>query len=197
MTDPTTHTAERRTSGRAVVVLLGGPSAEHDVSVVSGWAIADGAGRLRVRRRADLHRPGGRWWQLPATAAAGRPRPGTFDDPAAIGAQGPWRPGEALDRIASRPVAPIVFPALCTARSARTAPSRRCSRPTTWPYAGAGVAASAVGMDKALFKRLVRGLGMPVVDWVEVTPARWAERPRGRPGELAAFSREGAPARCG
>jgi D-alanine-D-alanine ligase len=43
------------------------------------------------------------------------------------------------------------------------------------PFAGAGVAASSVGMDKALFKRLTRGLGMTVVDWLEVTAARWAE----------------------
>jgi D-alanine-D-alanine ligase len=35
------------------------------------------------------------------------------------------------------------------------------------------VTASAVGMDKALFKRLARGLGLPVTDWVEVRAARW------------------------
>jgi D-alanine-D-alanine ligase len=55
-------------------------------------------------------------------------------------------------------------------------------------YAGAGVAASAVGMDKALYKRLVRGLGMPVVDWVEVTATRWAGDREGVLGELASFS---------
>ena len=58
----------------AVVVLLGGPSAEHDVSVVSGWAIADalaGAGLAVERTYIDLL---GKWWSMPADAASGRPR---------------------------------------------------------------------------------------------------------------------------
>ena len=43
-------------------------------------------------------------------------------------------------------------------------------------------------MDKALFKRLVRGLGLPVVDWREVRAARWAAEPAGVLGELEAFA---------
>jgi D-alanine-D-alanine ligase len=37
-------------------------------------------------------------------------------------------------------------------------------------------------MDKAIFKRLVRGIGLPVADWREVRAARWA---LDRPGVLA------------
>ena len=48
-------------------------------------------------------------------------------------------------------------------------------------YTGSGVAASALGMDKALFKRMCRGLGLPVVDWREVRAARWRDDPDGRP----------------
>ena len=48
-------------------------------------------------------------------------------------------------------------------------------------YTGSGVTASAIGMDKAVFKRLVRGIGLPVVDWLEVRAERWAARPRRRP----------------
>ena len=186
-TDPKSRTTERRKEGKAVAVLFGGPSAEHDVSVVSGWAIADAladSGYAVERFFIDLS---GRWWQVPATAASGRPRPGTFDDPAAIGARGPWRPGEALDRISSRPVAPIVFPAL-HGPFGEDGTVQALLEAYDLAYVGAGVAASAVGMDKALFKRLVRGLGMPVVDWVEVTAPRWASA---RPlvlDEIAAFS---------
>jgi D-alanine-D-alanine ligase len=193
-TDPTTHTAERRTEGRAVAVLLGGPSAEHDVSAVSGWAIADSladSGYAVERIFIDL---AGRWWQLPATAAAGRPRPGTFDDPASIGARGPWRPGEALDRISSRPVAPIVFPAL-HGPFGEDGTVQALLEAYDLAYAGAGVAASAVGMDKALFKRLVRGLGMPIVDWVEVTAAHWASARDDVLAEMAAFSRSAGEVR--
>ncbi len=43
-------------------------------------------------------------------------------------------------------------------------------------------------MDKAIFKRLVRGLGVPVVDWREVRAARWAREPASVLAELEAFA---------
>jgi D-alanine-D-alanine ligase len=43
-------------------------------------------------------------------------------------------------------------------------------------------------MDKALYKRLVHGLGLPVVEWLEVTAARWAGRRETVLAELAAFA---------
>ena len=187
MVDLRTRAAERRRGGKTVAVLIGGPSAEHDVSVVSGWAIADSlaeSGYAVERFFIDLS---GRWWQVPATAASGRPRPGTFDDPAVLGALGPWRPGEALDRISARPVTPIVFPAL-HGPFGEDGTVQALIEAYDLAYAGAGVAASAVGMDKPLFKRLVRGLGMPVVDWLEVTASRWASSRRQVLDEIGAFS---------
>ena len=69
-----------------VAVLFGGPSAEHDVSIISGSAISDAlAGRgVEVQRVfIDLDR---RWWWLPtAHRLDGRP-PAAFDDPASLGA---------------------------------------------------------------------------------------------------------------
>jgi D-alanine-D-alanine ligase len=41
------------------------------------------------------------------------------------------------------------------------------------PYVGAGVAASAIGMDKALFKLIARQHGLRVADAVMVTPTTW------------------------
>jgi len=41
------------------------------------------------------------------------------------------------------------------------------------PYVGAGVGASAVGLDKALMKALLRDAGLPVVDYLVVTQSRW------------------------
>jgi D-alanine-D-alanine ligase len=40
-------------------------------------------------------------------------------------------------------------------------------------YAGAGVAASATGLDKALMKALLHDAGLPVIDWLVVTRSRW------------------------
>ena len=41
------------------------------------------------------------------------------------------------------------------------------------PYAGAGVAASATGLDKAMMKALLHDAGLPVVDWIVVTRSQW------------------------
>jgi D-alanine-D-alanine ligase len=176
--------------GRAgVVVLLGGPSAEHDVSVVSGWAIADAlaeAGHPVDRMFIDLQ---GRWWAMPAAASQGRPRPGAFDDPAAVGGSGPLTPGKALETIASRSPMPIVFPAL-HGPFGEDGTIQALLEAYDLPYAGAGVTASSVGMDKALFKRLVRGLGMTVVDWIEVTAKDWAKDRRSVLLAIEAFTQQ-------
>ena len=172
---------------KSVVVVLGGPSAEHDVSVVSGWAIADAladAGLSVERVYIDLLNG---WWSMPAAAAAGRPRPGAFDDPRALGAEGPRTPAQALEWIAGAEPLPVVFPAL-HGPFGEDGTIQALLEAYELPYAGAGVAASAVGMDKALYKRLVRGLGLNVVEWTEVTAARWAVDRQGALDGLAAFS---------
>ncbi len=45
------------------------------------------------------------------------------------------------------------------------------------PYVGAGVLASAAGMDKDVMKRLFRDAGLPVVEWVLVLRAEWEQDP--------------------
>jgi D-alanine-D-alanine ligase len=54
-------------------------------------------------------------------------------------------------------------------------------------YVGAGVAASAIGMDKDLMKRAMAAAGLPVGPWVAITPAQWRDDRAGsiaRVGEL-------------
>jgi len=79
-----------------VAVVLGGPSAEHDVSIVSGTAIAEAlmdAGYPVSSWLVDLD--GGWWWLPDGHRREGRPQ-AAYDDPAALGATGPSLPGEAL-----------------------------------------------------------------------------------------------------
>ena len=45
------------------------------------------------------------------------------------------------------------------------------------PYVGAGVAASAVGMDKALMKSIFRANHLPQVDWMVVLRRDWESKP--------------------
>ena len=116
-----------------IVVLLGGPSAEHDVSIVSGSAIADALADAGHRGAPRPHRPGRR-----LVVAARRPSARTtapaaaYDDPAALGAEGPFAVGAAIDRLAAEPSPRRSSSSPCTARSARTARSRRCSRRPAW-----------------------------------------------------------------
>jgi D-alanine-D-alanine ligase len=178
---------------RPVVVLLGGPSAEHDVSVVSGWAIADAlsqAGHPVERMFIDLS---GGWWSMPATASSGRPVAGSFDDPRKVGATGPMTPAQALESIAGRDPRPVVFPAL-HGPFGEDGTVQALLEAYELPYAGAGVAASAIGMDKAIFKRLVGGLGLPMVEWLEVGAGRWATEPKAVLRDLDALAeRTGEP----
>ena len=45
------------------------------------------------------------------------------------------------------------------------------------PYVGAGVAASALGMDKALMKAVFQAAGLPVADWLLVLRKDWVDHP--------------------
>lgn len=54
------------------------------------------------------------------------------------------------------------------------------------PYVGAGVLASAVGMDKVLFKDLMRAHNIPVADYRLVLRSRWEREPEAVMNELEA-----------
>jgi D-alanine-D-alanine ligase len=170
-----------------VVVLLGGPSAEHDVSIVSGTAIADALAGLGFPVRQVLIDLDGRWWWLPADHRRdGRPQ-SAYDDPAGLGADGPLATGAALDRLAGTEPAPVVVIAL-HGPFGEDGTVQALLEAAGLAYTGSGVAASAIGMDKAIFKRLCAGIGLPVVEWREVRAARWAADPDAVRTELEAFA---------
>jgi len=170
-----------------ITVLLGGPSAEHDVSIVSGTAIAEalaGVGCTVAQIVIDLD---GRWWDLPADHRRGDRERAAYDDPTAVGATGPFSAANAMDRLAAASPEPIVFIAL-HGPFGEDGTIQAMLGTAGLAYTGSGVTASALGMDKAIFKRLVRGIGLPVVDWREVRAARWRDDPEAVQRELAAFA---------
>jgi D-alanine-D-alanine ligase len=179
---------------RPIVVVFGGPSAEHDVSILSGTAIAEalaGAGRTVEQRFIDLD---GRWWRLPGDHRRDG-RPGSaYDDPSSLGAQGPETPGRAVDELAVAQPSPVVFIAL-HGPFGEDGRIQALLETAGVAYTGPGVAASAIGMDKALFKRLCRGLGLPVVDWREISAERWRREPDAVLAELEAFAAGSGDAR--
>jgi D-alanine-D-alanine ligase len=175
-----------------IVVLLGGPSAEHDVSIVSGTAIADALtdGGLGVRQvLIDLD---GQWWWLPADHRRnGRPQT-AYDDPAGLGADGPVRIGAAIDRLAAEDPAPVVFIAL-HGPFGEDGTVQGSLDAAGLVYTGSGVLGSAIGMDKAVQKRIWRGLGLPVIDWREVRASEWRRAPGPVLAELEAFAGSDEP----
>jgi D-alanine-D-alanine ligase len=170
-----------------VVVLLGGPSAEHDVSIVSGTAIA---AALRERGHPvdqiliDLD---GLWWWLPPDHRREDRPAAAYDDPTSLGARGPSTVGAAIDELAARRPAPVVAIAL-HGPFGEDGEVQALLESAGLAYTGSGVTASAIGMDKAIFKRLCQGIGLPVVDWREITAARWASAPEDVRRELIAFA---------
>ncbi len=153
-----------------VAVLLGGPSAEHDVSLVSGAAVLHALDPARYAPlRVEIGRDSGwAFGPLDAAAASGLPLP------------------RALERLSSE--ADVAFIAL-HGPFGEDGTIQAILEGIGMPYTGAGVAASALGMDKVLFKRLVEGLGIPVAPWIEVSRRRWATDPDGELARLDEFAR--------
>ncbi len=170
-----------------IAVLLGGPSAEHDVAIVSGTAIAQALINARLDVRQLLIDLDGGWWWLPVDHRRGDRPASAYDDPTALGGDGPHPVGAALDRLAGSTPPPLVFVAL-HGPFGEDGTVQALLEAAGLAYTGAGVLGSALGMDKAAQKRVWRGLGLPVVDWLEVRAAAWqASRPAVL-GQLDAFA---------
>jgi D-alanine-D-alanine ligase len=179
--------SEGRTTYPPVAVLLGGPSAEHDVSVVSGTAIAGALVDAALKVRQVLIDLDGAWWWLPADHRRSDRPAAAYDDPAAVGAEGPIAVGAALDRLAAERPAPVVFIAL-HGPFGEDGTVQALLEAAGLAYTGAGVLASALGMDKVAQKRIWRGLGLPVVDWIEARADAWAASRSGVLAQLDAFA---------
>ncbi len=154
----------------AIAVLLGGPSAEHDVSLVSGRAIATALAGRGHEVSGWLLTLAGEWWRLPEPALDPALPLQAFRDPGALGAEGPFSAAGALEAIAAPDPRPVVFPAL-HGPFGEDGQVQSLLESAGLVYCGAGPAASAVGMDKTLFKRVVATLELPVLPWAEVRAA--------------------------
>jgi D-alanine-D-alanine ligase len=129
-----------------VAVLAGGRSSEHDVSLSSGAAVRDGL--LQAGHRVI-------WVE--------------------IGRDGAWRrDGEVLSVSPGGGLlgADVAFPVL-HGPFGEDGTVQGLLETLDVAYVGAGVAASAVCLDKVLFKRLMSAVGVPQVDYVGVRAERF------------------------
>jgi D-alanine-D-alanine ligase len=149
---------ESATRALKVVVLAGGRSSEHDVSLSSAAAV-----------RAGLHDAGHRviWVE--------------------IGRDGVWRSdGEQLSVTPAGGLldADVVFPVL-HGPFGEDGTVQGMLETLDVAYVGAGVAASAVCLDKILFKELMSTVGLPQVEYRGVRAERFAAAPEEVLAELA------------
>ncbi len=147
-------------SRRRVAVLMGGRSSEHEVSLVSGASVAKALDPERYEVLPVLIGRDGEW-SLDGAAVALIPGSGATGVLAALDG-GPSR------------LVDVVFPALHGPFGEDGTVQGLCEIGGV-AYVGAGVGASAIAMDKALFKGIARTHDIPVVESTLITAAGWRE----------------------
>jgi D-alanine-D-alanine ligase len=161
---------------KRVVLLAGGRSSEREVSLASGEAIAKGLhaqGHDVVR--VEIGRDG-RWFQVVRFGPEEMPT----GQPIAI------TPGEGLL------AGDVAFPAL-HGPFGEDGVIQGTLDSLEIPYVGSGVAASAVCLDKLLFKEVAGRAGIPQVRYVAITAADWKGDETRRANILEEAARLGFP----
>jgi D-alanine-D-alanine ligase len=167
---------------RRVVVLFGGRSSEHEISCLSARSVIDALDPATTEVIPIGIARDGRWHVLagpPAIVAeTGRmPEVGQADGTIArlAGDDGP--PALVLAD-GSRTAVDVVFPVLHGPRG-EDGSIQGLLEVAGVPYVGAGVLGSALGMDKAVQKRLWASEGLPVVPGIAVMEPEWLDDPEG------------------
>ena len=176
-----------------VGVFAGGRSAEHEVSVASAEAVLRAIDRTRFEPYLVYIDRDGRWL-LPAGPA---PELGTEPLAGLLGAATPEIEAEHLrshtepqlparrdaDRLAPRAAVGSLADAIDVAFLVVHGPFGEDGTLQGFlelagiPYVGAGVLASAVAMDKVVFKDLMRGHDLPVVEYAWFRRSDWTREP--------------------
>jgi D-alanine-D-alanine ligase len=177
---------------KTVAVLFGGRSVEHEVSVITGHQIMDALKAAGHRVLPIYIEKDGEWYAGESlhnlklyTDPAGEP---TRTAGVARVSLSPDRsirqlvvqPGtrQGLFRKPSQLWAEVFFPCL-HGSFGEDGSLQGLFELADVPYVGAGVAASAISMDKALTKVICRGVGIPVLDWTVLSRAEWGQEPAG------------------
>ena len=162
-----------------VGLIFGGRSAEHEISLISAAAVHGNLDKKTFETRCLYVTRDGRWKavEAPSTDPAALERGPSF--PFLPWAAGPGAPPFQAD---------IYFPVL-HGPFGEDGTVQGLLEMAGVPYVGAGVAGSALGMDKALTKSVLRDHGLPVVPCVAVAEADW----RANPGRVLRGVRRALP----
>jgi D-alanine-D-alanine ligase len=165
---------------RRVAVLFGGRSSEHEISCISARSVIDALDPddfevipIGITRQGRWHRLAG----APALPAETGRMPEISDGSGtAVELAGEGPASELVAADGSRQRIDVVFPVL-HGPSGEDGTVQGMLELAGLPYVGAGVLASALGMDKAVQKRLFREAGLPVGPFEAVHERDWAEDP--------------------
>jgi D-alanine-D-alanine ligase len=173
---------EKEMKKTPVIILFGGRSAEHEISLLSARNVLSALDRTRFEPMLVGIDKAGRWHresERTLEAAAGDPRGVMLDASApavgmedALVARGPGSAPGAIDSEA------VVFPVL-HGTFGEDGTVQGAMELAGIAYVGAGVLGSAVGMDKDVAKRLLRDAGIPIVDFGVVTAGAFRRDPAG------------------
>ncbi|ARQ68278.1 D-alanine--D-alanine ligase family protein [Streptomyces marincola] len=185
-----------------VAVVFGGRSSEHAISVVTAGAVL----RAIDRTRYDVLPIGitgdGRWAltaddpermaitdrRLPSVEQIAEPGPGAVLMPVSAGRQEVVysEPGSVPKDLGE---VDVVLP-LLHGPYGEDGTLQGLLELAGVPYVGAGVLASAVGMDKEYMKRLFTSYGLPVGPYTVIRPRAWERDPAGARRRITDFAAE-------
>jgi len=185
-----------------VAVLFGGRSVEHEVSVITGHQIMDALKVAGHRVLPIFLAKDGEWY-----AGASLHNLKLYTDPAGepTSAAGVARvslsPDRSIRQLVLHPSmrqglfrkppqlwADVFFPCL-HGSFGEDGSLQGLFELADVPYVGAGVAASAIAMDKVLTKVICRGMHIPVLDWMVLSRHEWEQEAAGVVGHIeAAFA---------
>ncbi len=152
-----------------VGVILGGRSSEREISLESGRHIVSTLDRSRFEPVSIYMDGGGRLWEIGLPLLVQNT---TADIDARLGADASRLPWESLvERV------DIVYIGL-HGKYGEDGCLQGMLELLNVPYVGSGVLGSALGMDKAVQRRVLRQAGIDVPGTVEVTAAAWAADPQ-------------------
>ena len=151
----------------AIALIFGGRSAEHEISLISACAVHKNLPREKFDVRSIYITRGGLWKtvEAPSTEIEALERGPAFSFL-------PWNDAPPVGGT----LADIYFPVL-HGPFGEDGAIQGLLEMAGVPYVGAGVTGSALGMDKALAKSVLRDHGLPVVPFEAVRETEWTKGP--------------------
>lgn len=140
-----------------VVVLMGGASAEHDVSLASGKMILEALDKNKYKVKSVTISKDGKWFLPPASVKALPASGASAKDERSLAT---FDGGRAVERLKAKDKTDVVFIAL-HGTFGEDGKIQGLLELAGIPYTGSGVLASAIGMDKEMTKRIFRSEKIP------------------------------------